>query len=897
MQSAVTPLPRAERHSLAERNDHAHEMVLRRCLVTPEQVAVSGPDGELTYRQLHARAARLARRLSDLGVGPETCVAVSAARSADAVVALLGVLAAGGVYAPVDFSGPVERTRGTLAQLDPVVVIADADTAPAALATGLRVVELGEAIELDETTDGHDPATEFAPPDPTLHPDNLAYVLFTSGSTGNPKGVAMTHRGLSRLIRWQVSDGPAALSTLYFTPPGFDVTFQEVLSTLATGGRLCLVPEGVRRNPESLLGALDDLGVERVFLPYVMLHELAKAAERLEVVPRRLRQIVVAGEALVMTQAITQLLDRLPGCRLDNHYGPTETHLATSFTLRQDNRPWPSLPPIGTAVDDARVYVLREDLEMADTGEPGEIHIGGEAVSRCYLGAPAQTAQRYLPDPFSREPGARMYRTGDIARRDANGALHYLHRADRQIKVRGYRVEPGEVEHALTSHPRVRQAAVDARVLPDGPTVLLAHVVSEEPRPTLAELRGHLAALLPDYMVPARIEFLDALPMTATGKIDRRRLAESDPAASGAVREPTPTAGDSIAEITTSVWRRVLGHDEFEADDDFFDVGGDSLLATWVVAEMSRALGRRVELSALLEDSTVADLSARLAAGGGGDSLTAPQLQGSQLTTLRPGPARRALVLLHPLGGEVVAYREVARQITAPLRVLGLTWTGELPPAAAGSLSSLAAAHVEQLRTTQAGPYLLAGWSFGGVLAFEVARQLTQAGETVEFLGLIDAHPTMDPITGAAPRDTPYLDDLEQLLVEIDRRHAAGEAAQDVAELATEETWIQLVGGAPARAVSVEHLRAPLRLARDNLAALRAYEPGTYSGDVRLFLSESLDARGRQAMVTRLRDLVDGTVAVHDLPGNHLTILRSANATVLAAALDDVLQRNPSEGQ
>ncbi len=890
MQSAVTPQPRADRQNPAGHSEHAHELVLRRCVVTPDDIAVSGPDGDLSYRQLRARAARLALRLTDLGVGPEARVAMCPARSADAVVALLGVLAAGGVYAPLDLTGPLERTRDALARLDPVAVIAGEDTMATALATGLPVVELGDPTGED------DPESEVVLPEILVHPDNLAYVLFTSGSTGKPKGVAMTHRGLSRLIRWQLSDGPAGLSTLYFTPPGFDVTFQEIFSTLASGGRLCLVPEHVRRDPEALLGALDHLGVERVFLPYVMLHELAKAAQRLDAAPRRLRQIVSAGEAVVMTQPITQLLERLPECRLDNHYGPTETHLATSFTLRRDNRPWPSLPPIGTAVDGARVYVLNDDLGMVPDDQPGEIHIGGEAVSRCYLAAAAQTAERYLPDPFSGVPGARMYRTGDIARRDAIGALHYLHRADRQIKVRGYRVEPGEVEYALTSHPQVRHAAVTARALPAGPTVLVAHVVCEAERLPQAELRAHLAARLPDYMVPARIEFLDALPMTATGKVDRQRLAEQDPAPSDA--DPAPDAGTSLEQLMTAVWRRVLGHDEFEAGDDFFDVGGDSLLATWVVAEMSRALGRRVELSALLEHSTITELSAHLAADGAaaGALSTASPTAGSQITTLRPGPARRALVLFHPLGGEVVAYREAARQITAPLRVLGITWTGQRTGAVT-SLESLAAAHAEQLRATQAGPYLLAGWSFGGVLAFEVARQLTQAGERVDFLGLIDAHPTMDPISGAAPRDTPYLADLEQLLAEIDRRHTAGEAAPNVAELATEETWIQLMGAAPARAVSAEHLRAPLDLARDNLAALQAYQPGRYGGDVDLFRSESLDAQGRHTMVTRLRDLVDGTVSVHDLPGDHLTILRASSATALAAALDDVLQRDPSKGQ
>lgn len=859
------------------RTAFAHELVWRQAASTPNAIAVSGLHESVTYRDLISRTQVIAARLAAMGVGREATVAVAAGRSASAVAALLGVLRSGGCYAPVDLAGPAERVAAMLSSLAAVAVVADTKSASAARQLDLPVLDLDE-ITADT---GHARL-------PGPHPDALAYVLYTSGSTGTPKGVSMSHRGLSRLISWQLGDQEPGLTTLHFTAVGFDVTFQEVLSTLASGGRLCLVTDDVRRDPEKLLIALTEHRVERVFLPYVALQELAMAAARLGVIPRDLRQIVTAGEALVITDAIAAFFERMPGCRLDNQYGPTETHLVTSLTLGPGPAPWPTVPAIGTEADGVHVHLLDEDLRKVPAGSAGQLYVGGEGVARGYLGDPSQTAECFVSDPFAPEPGARMYRTGDLARRAEDGMLHFLGRTDAQLKVRGYRVEPSEVEAALAAHPAVRQAAVGLRALGDGRSGLAGYLVAEGTRPAVSELIAHLAPRLPEYMVPSRFMFLDALPLTATGKIDRRSLPEI------ALPEPGGSDVDARApmeEIIESIWRRVLGHDEFDQDEDFFDIGGDSLLAVWVVTELSRTLGRAVELSVLLEDSTVEDLAARLRADGG---RPAADCGAALLVTLRPGPTQRVLVLFHALGGEVLAYRELARELTAPVRVVGASWASH-PRTDVVSLPAVAAEHAGQLRALTNGPYLLAGWSFGGVLAYEVAQQLRREGSEVEFLGLIDAHPLVDPISGLPRPQTPYLDGLNELIAEIDRGEAAGDRSADVAQFASEETWTQLMGAVPARSLSVDHLRAHLALARDNTMALRAYEPEPYDGDVDYFRATALAEDSRRVMAQQFGALVSGTLRVHDIEADHLSILRGHAVARIAEAMDRALEARRGE--
>ncbi|MEO3808379.1 amino acid adenylation domain-containing protein [Sphaerisporangium sp. B11E5] len=821
----------------------------------------------LSYAALVSRMDALASRLRARGAGPEQPVAVLLDRSADTVVAMLAVLATGGAYSPLDVTAPDARIAVTVRHLGARVAVADHANA-GRLPAGVAVV-------------GPDAAGPQEPLAVTPHPAAPAYVMHTSGSTGVPKGVAMTHRGLSRLVRWQLASGVPGLRTLQFTATSFDVTFQEVLSTLATGGCLVVASDEVRRDPAALLDTIVSHRIQRLFLPYVALQLMAVTAGRLSVTPGSLRHVITAGERLIITPAIRDLFAAISHCRLDNHYGPTETHLVTSLTLPADPAAWPAIPPIGAPVAEVSCWVLDDRLRPVRHGDVGELYVGGACLARGYHDDPARTAERFVASPFT--AGERLYRTGDLARLRDDGDYEFVGRADRQLKVRGFRVEPAEVEDALLRHPRVEAAAAGLREVADGVSVLVGYLQTDGPV-SHRELTEHLRGILPAYMVPSRYVTVATMPRTTTGKVDARALAELALPAAPAPDGPAP-AGPSLAEIVTAIWARVLGHDEFAGDDDFFEVGGDSLLATWVVAELGQALDRPVDLSLFLEYSTVDDLAGAL---GSVVSVPRPRHTSSQIVTLRPGPSNRSLYLVHPLGGELLGYRELAQASSAPLRLLGIGWTGE-PPAFGSTLGEIARMHVEQLRTIEPdGPYRLGGWSFGGVLAYEMAQQLVADGHTVDFLGLFDANPVIDPLTGLPMARTPFLGLLDTVVARLDDP-ATTDA--DLVELTSAETWVQLMGAPIAAGVSSAYLRTVLETARACMNAAMQYRPLPYPGPVHLFQAAGAGPVRQAELAAAVRDLCTGPLTVIPIGGDHWTFIRGEHVTETAAELDAALER------
>src|SRR5215813_8676807 len=546
------------------------EAVRKQGTIHPHRPAVIDQAGNaVDYEELCARSQRLAQQLRQLGIKPDDRVAIWMDRSIDFIVSIVGVLEAGAAYVPIDTSFPEERVLLILENSGARVLITDLEACEKVRAKLTVITPSCSEVEATPET-----ATR-------LDSDNLAYVIYTSGSTGVPKGVAMSHRGLSRLIHWQLDDGPKGLTTLQFTPVCFDVTLQEVFSTLCSGGALVLAAEDWRRNPKLLLSELTEKKIERLFLPYVALQQLAKAAERDGSRPETLHHVITAGEQLIVTEAIARFFSA-PECRLENQYGPTEAHLVTSFNLPADSAAWPKLPPIGAAVTDVNLYILDDKLDRVPAGAPGELYVGGGGLARCYVNAPELTAERFVPNPFSSESGARMYKTGDVVRVTEGGLLDFIGRVDQQIKVRGFRVEPAEVELAITTHPLVQQAAVRLQTVADDVNVLVGYVVTGGNQLTALDLSEYLEKSLPDYMVPSRFVFLESLPLTSTGKVDQQKLSEI---CLRPFADDSPPAESSRFEMLRAIWERVLGHEEFELEDDFFEIGGDSLLATWVVTE------------------------------------------------------------------------------------------------------------------------------------------------------------------------------------------------------------------------------------------------------------------------------------------------------------------------
>ncbi|HEX3759507.1 MAG TPA: amino acid adenylation domain-containing protein [Kofleriaceae bacterium] len=594
---------------------------------TPDAVAVVAGEVELGYRELAARAERWAAVLRARGCGPGVRVALALSRSPAFPVVVLAVLKAGAAYVPLDLAYPAERLAFMLRDCEARVVVTESAIAAGLPASGAEVVLIDASPEPPEQEmSGAIPGGSGRAP----ASDDLAYVIYTSGSTGRPKGVAMPHGAMLNLVTWQCARSPVPARTLQFAALSFDVSFQELFATWANGGCVVVAPEEVRHDPVELLRICRAQQIERLYLPFVALHQLAEASHGGDLGGLRLREIITAGEQLRITPAIAALFSQLPACRLYNQYGPTESHVVTEFALTGAPASWDALPSIGRPIANARIYVLDDELQPTPIGVAGELYIAGAGLACGYIGRAELTSARFVPDPFG-SPGQRMYRTGDRAKYLASGDLVFLGRADDQVKVRGYRVEPGEIEAALGSHPAVSEAAVVART-EAGDTRLVAYIAWRDGLgASVAELKSHLRARLPEYMVPAVVVTLPALPLTPSGKLDRRALPK--PEVERALHVAPRTA---MEEVVANVWAPVLGVANLGTAENFFEAGGHSLLATQVVGRLGAALGVAIPVRTLFEAPTIAELALRLEAATGGARADLPVLE--QASRARPLP-------------------------------------------------------------------------------------------------------------------------------------------------------------------------------------------------------------------------------------------------------------------
>lgn len=557
----------------------------------PDAIAVVHGTHHLTYDQLNTQANQLASHLRNHGIGPDRLVAICVERSFEMVVGLLGILKAGGAYLPLDPSYPAGRLKYMLEDAEPAVILTQSALSSDLPPTQSVVIELdGRFEEIRETIDPNQSPTK-----PGLTTDHLAYVIYTSGSTGHPKGIAMTHRPLVNLIAWHHKRFPLTVGTrvLQFAALSFDVAFQEIFSTLCSGGSLILMDEWIRRDPQALTRFLNNHSIQRLFIPPIMLQSLAECVRTTGVVPETLQDIVAAGEQLRITPEVTSLFKRIDSCRLHNHYGPTETHVVTALTLTGDPERWPHLPSIGRPIANTKLYVLDTEQRPVPIGVTGEIYIGGAALAREYLGKPQLTAQRFVKDRICHESASRLFRTGDLGRWREDGLIEYLGRNDFQVKIRGYRIELAEIEAQLSNHADVGQAAVIAREDTPGNKRLAAYITPREGRtPSVDSLRTHLKAVLPDYMVPAAFVTLQRLPLTPNGKLDRRALPVPELEAY-ANRQYEPPRGE-IEEALARIWQDLLQVERVGRDENFFELGGHSLLIMQLILRISTELNVRL---------------------------------------------------------------------------------------------------------------------------------------------------------------------------------------------------------------------------------------------------------------------------------------------------------------
>lgn len=589
-----------------------HQLFEAQAQRTPEAIAVVHGASRRTYRELDQKADQLAARLKASGVGSDVLVGLCADRSIESVTALLAILKAGGAYVPLDPAYPAERLAFMIEDAGVVVLLTQSHLLGRLPATRI------EKICLDTWNQSAAQAASelHARPTSPTNLDSLAYVIYTSGSTGRPKGVAMPHRALVNLLNWHADTLPVTPGerTLQFTSLSFDVSFQEIFSTWCGGGTLVLMNEGLRRDPGSLWQYLREQEITRLFLPFVALQQLAEAADLSAEVPTSLREVITAGEQLRITPAILALFRRLPAARLHNHYGPTETHVVTSYTLPEDRNIWPVLPPIGRPIANCQAFLLNEHCQPVPAGEVGELYLGGACLARGYLNRPDLTNQKFIRDSFSPEAQARLYRTGDLARRNPDGDLEFIGRTDDQVKIRGFRVELGEIEALLSEHPAVRECVVQAWDFA-GERRLVAYVVPRPGQPDLrSALRSYLRTRVADFMVPAHYVLLDHLPLTPSGKVNRRGLPKPDLSREiSGVEFVAPKS--QTEEIIASAWRAVLGLAKVGTADNFFDLGGSSLKLVEVQRRLEQALGREVPITTLFQYPTVATLAIHLDGG------------------------------------------------------------------------------------------------------------------------------------------------------------------------------------------------------------------------------------------------------------------------------------------
>ncbi|HEU4597502.1 MAG TPA: amino acid adenylation domain-containing protein [Pyrinomonadaceae bacterium] len=577
-----------------------HELFAAEAARRPEALAVACRDERLTFGELEGRANRLANHLRRCGVGPDVPVALLVERSVEMIVGLLGILKAGGAYVPLDPTYPQERLAFVLADTRAPVLLTQArllDTLPATDAKTICLDAQWPEIEGEsaQLTPGR------------VAPENLAYVIYTSGSTGRPKGVAVSHRSvvnLSTALRESVYDGlRAPLRASVNASFSFDSSVKQIVQLLG-GHSLHLVPDEVRPDGEALLAFVRDERLDVLdCTPSQLKLLLAAGLTRQESDHPRL--VLVGGEALDV--ATWTLLAGHPGIAFFNVYGPTECTVdATVQRITGES----ASPFIGRPVANTRLYILDAAMRPVPAGARGELYIGGAGVARGYLGRPALTAERFVPDPFGSEPGARLYRTGDMVRYAAGGEVEFVGRVDDQVKVRGFRIELGEIESALAEHEAVRAAAVVCREEEDGGKRLLAYAVCEAGAEVSGEqLRAHLRARLPEYMTPSLVAVLEEMPLTANGKIDRRALLsfEDVEAETG---DKYVAARTPVEELMSGIWAQVLGVKRVGVEDNFFDLGGHSLLATQVISRLRRAFQVELPLRSLFESPTVAGLSA-----------------------------------------------------------------------------------------------------------------------------------------------------------------------------------------------------------------------------------------------------------------------------------------------
>jgi amino acid adenylation domain-containing protein len=854
--------------------DHLFEAQVER---TPDAIALVFDNKALTYRELNSQANRLAHRLRKMNVGPEVPVGVYTERSLEMVVGLLGILKAGGVYLPLDPAYPKRR----------ITFMMEDSQAPVLLTQKRLLEELSThratVICLDEDWEGTARESEDNLPS-SSHSESLAYIIYTSGSTGQPKGVLVSHGSIADHCRevqrhYELGSSDRALQ---FASMSFDLSLEQILPTLVAGARVVMVSE--IWHAANFHERAAEFGLTVLNLPTGYWQELVRewVAAPPQVLSNQYRLCVVGGDT--MSAEVLRLWEQTPlrAIRLINAYGPTEaTITATAFEVGPRFADSKSLRriPIGRPLSGRVTYILDRYLNPVPVGVPGELHIGGNGLARGYLNQPELTAEKFIPDPFGDRVGARLYKTGDLARHLADGNIEYLGRADNQVKIRGYRIELEDIEATLAQHPSVQQAIVSTHEEIHGEKRIVAYVVGDrEHAPSVKDLRNFLKERLPEYMVPSVFVAVDSFPTMPNGKVDRAALPKADQVRrEGAQALLVPR--DDLERQLASLWEEVLNIGPIGVTENFFELGGHSLLAVRLFSLIEKRLGKKLPLAALFRGATVEHLASILRDHSSPNTL-------SSLVPLQTEGTRQPLFLVHPAGGHVFPFVALVQHLGTDQPCYGLQARGvEEGQSPHACIEEMAACYIDAIRSVQAeGPYLLGGWSMGGEIAFEMAQQLRAQHQRVALLALLD--------TRVPSPDDDADENLEAtLLADVVRYFGLSPAlSASFKSLPSDELLALMLeqgksaGLLPAD-IEASQARHLLDLCKSDFRASRNYKLHRYPGRITLFKA-SEDLSGTTSDPTLgWSDWADGGVDVRLVPGNHANMVYTPNVEILAKEL------------